>query len=286
MCGNREGFVEVANAKIPNTSKAHVSMSHNEHACREKCLRNCSCLAYTSEAEGGAWANCITWYENLMDVRRHMKRFLSDGRDLNVRVDAVELAQRMKSRRLKQKKVAVVVTSVVSTSVLFIILVCWPVMKKRTRGKQLIGISYYAILCLCTYLVRISTKSGALKVMTGHETCDLTEKHFLLSHNHLVKLLEGYTLIKTIVETQKLRGIDNTPLSSGSDSGQVLIPRSGVSIPLFCSRQIWFICFFSCPFEPQTLQTPLNSFKSLPNLIVRTSKDSLTNRPPWALVVA
>ncbi|XP_058188689.1 G-type lectin S-receptor-like serine/threonine-protein kinase RKS1 isoform X4 [Rhododendron vialii] len=134
MCGNGEGFVKVANAQIPDTSRARLLMSLSMHECKDECLRNCSCLAYASEAEGGERANCITWYENLMDVKRYMRRFPDGGLDLYVRVDAVELAQSMKSRRLKKKTVAIVVTSVVLTSVLFIILVCWLVMKKRRRG--------------------------------------------------------------------------------------------------------------------------------------------------------
>ncbi|KAF7126311.1 hypothetical protein RHSIM_Rhsim11G0079800 [Rhododendron simsii] len=134
MCKNGEGFVKVENAKIPDTSKARVWMGLSAHECKDECLRNCSCLAYTSTAEGGARAICVTWYENLMDVRRYVRRFPEDGLDLFVRVDAVELAQRRKSRRLKQRKVAVVVTSVVLASVLFIILVGWLVMKKRRRG--------------------------------------------------------------------------------------------------------------------------------------------------------
>ncbi|KAF7127660.1 hypothetical protein RHSIM_Rhsim11G0082700 [Rhododendron simsii] len=133
MCGIGEGFVEVADTKIPDSSKAHVWMSLSMHECKDECLRNCSCLAYT-RAEGREGAICVTWYENLMDVKRYVRRFLDGGLDLYVRVDAVELAQRRKSRRLKQKKVAVVVASVVLTSLLFIILVGWLVMKKRRRG--------------------------------------------------------------------------------------------------------------------------------------------------------
>ncbi|KAF7142713.1 hypothetical protein RHSIM_Rhsim05G0233500 [Rhododendron simsii] len=133
MCQNGEGFVKVANAKIPDTSKAHVRISLSVHECKAECLRNCSCLAFTSEAEGGANANCFTWHENLMDVRR----FPSRGLDLYVRVDAVELTQHMESGGLNGKMVAVVVTSVVLTSVLIITLVCWLVMKKRRRGKDI-----------------------------------------------------------------------------------------------------------------------------------------------------
>ncbi|KAG5539474.1 hypothetical protein RHGRI_019875 [Rhododendron griersonianum] len=91
MCINGEGFVKVANAKIPDTSKARVWMGLSVHECKDKCLRNCSCLAYTSTAEGGARAICVTWYENLMDVRSYVRRFSESGLDLYVRVDAVEL---------------------------------------------------------------------------------------------------------------------------------------------------------------------------------------------------
>ncbi|XP_058188688.1 G-type lectin S-receptor-like serine/threonine-protein kinase RKS1 isoform X3 [Rhododendron vialii] len=137
MCGNGEGFVKVEDAIIPDTSKARLLMSLSMNECKDECLRNCSCLAYASEAEGGERANCITWYENLMDVRKFVRRFPEGRLDLYVRVDVVELAQRMKSRRINQKKVVVVVTSVVLTSVLLIILVCWLVMKKRRRGKDI-----------------------------------------------------------------------------------------------------------------------------------------------------
>ncbi|KAF7127122.1 hypothetical protein RHSIM_Rhsim11G0079900 [Rhododendron simsii] len=90
MCENGEGFVKVADAKIPDMSKALVWMSLSMHECKDECLRNCSCLAYT-KAEGRAEAICVTWYENLMDVKKLVRRFLDGSLDLYVRVDAVEL---------------------------------------------------------------------------------------------------------------------------------------------------------------------------------------------------
>ncbi|KAH7858717.1 hypothetical protein Vadar_027102 [Vaccinium darrowii] len=139
MCGNGEGFVKVANAKIPDSSKARVWMSLSMHECEKECLRNCSCLAYISEAEReGTRANCFTWHDNLMDVRKFTERFPNGGLDLYVRVDAVELAQHRESRRLNGKMVAIVVTSVVlTTSVLIITLICLLVKKKQRRGKDI-----------------------------------------------------------------------------------------------------------------------------------------------------
>ncbi|KAH7833684.1 hypothetical protein Vadar_008747 [Vaccinium darrowii] len=89
-----------------------------------------------TEKEGGERANCLTWYENLTDVRKFERRFPNGGLDLYVRVDAVELAQHRESRRLNGKMVAVVVISAVLTSVLIIAIFFWLVMKKRRRGEQ------------------------------------------------------------------------------------------------------------------------------------------------------
>ncbi|KAF7126625.1 hypothetical protein RHSIM_Rhsim11G0080100 [Rhododendron simsii] len=60
MCINGGGFVKVANAKIPDTSKARVWMGLSMHECKDECLRNCSCLAYTSTAEGEGRVICVT----------------------------------------------------------------------------------------------------------------------------------------------------------------------------------------------------------------------------------
>lgn len=46
--------------------------------CREACIRNCSCTAFTSSD----WSGCITWFGDLVDLRPYI-----DGRqDLWVRV--------------------------------------------------------------------------------------------------------------------------------------------------------------------------------------------------------
>ncbi|KAF7128017.1 hypothetical protein RHSIM_Rhsim11G0080600 [Rhododendron simsii] len=84
-----------------DTSKAHESMSLNEPECKDERMRNCSCHAYMSDAEAEARANCITWYENLMDVRRHVRRFPSWGLDLYVRVDVIELEMGTSASALK-----------------------------------------------------------------------------------------------------------------------------------------------------------------------------------------
>ncbi|CAK7350772.1 unnamed protein product [Dovyalis caffra] len=87
MCRNGEGFVKVGSVKVPDTSIAalmNTSMSSTD--CEQLCLRNCSCMAFSSldiEREG---VGCLTWYGELMDTTEY-----TEGREMYVRVDAIEL---------------------------------------------------------------------------------------------------------------------------------------------------------------------------------------------------
>ncbi|CAL5436349.1 unnamed protein product [Camellia sinensis] len=140
-CGNGEGFVKVERAKIPDTSWALVAPQLSMNECEAGCLMNCSCKAYSSVADSG---NCITWYGDLMDVRKSDSALL----DWYIRVDADEIGETtvgkpsasVTDQHLKKKKSisvdkkkAIVVTSVVVMLALIISLVCWLVMKKARR---------------------------------------------------------------------------------------------------------------------------------------------------------
>lgn len=84
MCGNGEGFVKMSRVKIPESSKALVNMNLSLQACKQECLKNCSCTAYSIvNNEGG----CVTWYGDLMDIRS----FANVAQELYLRVDAIVL---------------------------------------------------------------------------------------------------------------------------------------------------------------------------------------------------
>ncbi|KAE8724440.1 hypothetical protein F3Y22_tig00010533pilonHSYRG00411 [Hibiscus syriacus] len=58
MCGNGEGFIKFRHMKVPDTSAAHVDTSIGLKQCKEKYLRDCSCMAYASaysETNRGGW---------------------------------------------------------------------------------------------------------------------------------------------------------------------------------------------------------------------------------------
>lgn len=87
-CQKGEGFVKVQRLKVPDTSAAHVDMSMGLKQCENKCLRNCSCVAYASAyAETNGGIGCLTWHGDLIDART----YTDAGQDLYIRVDASEL---------------------------------------------------------------------------------------------------------------------------------------------------------------------------------------------------
>ena len=87
MCNNGEGFMKLAHMKVLDTSIAHADMSLSMKECEQKCLRNCSCMAYAraNESEGGI--GCLTWQGDLVDARTYPDL----GQDLYIRVDAAVL---------------------------------------------------------------------------------------------------------------------------------------------------------------------------------------------------
>ncbi|CAN6689770.1 unnamed protein product [Malus baccata var. baccata] len=127
-CRKGEGFVKVARVKVPDSSRARVNMSLSLKGCEQECMKNCSCMAYTSADERGGGTGCVMWYGDLIDTRT----FSNVGQDLYVRVDAATLAQFANGSVISKKgsaigKKARLATSLVSALVFLVLvfLLCW-----------------------------------------------------------------------------------------------------------------------------------------------------------------
>ena len=83
----KDGFVKLVSLKMPDTAYSWVNKTMNLQECREKCLSNCSCMAYTNSDIRGQGSGCIIWFGDLMDIRR----VVSGEQDLYVRMSASEL---------------------------------------------------------------------------------------------------------------------------------------------------------------------------------------------------
>jgi hypothetical protein len=80
--GNKDGFLILNMMKVPDFADWSSSF---EEKCREKCLENCSCLAYAFDTGVG----CMSWTRNLIDTQQFSKA----GVDLYIRVASSELGE-------------------------------------------------------------------------------------------------------------------------------------------------------------------------------------------------
>lgn len=86
-CANGgDGFNLVKGVKLPETHNATVDMTIDLDKCREKCLANCSCVAYSSADIRNRGSGCIIWVDELIDTR-----FIDGGQDLYIKVAQSDL---------------------------------------------------------------------------------------------------------------------------------------------------------------------------------------------------
>ncbi|XP_040373882.1 G-type lectin S-receptor-like serine/threonine-protein kinase RKS1 isoform X2 [Rosa chinensis] len=133
-CGDGDGFVKVAKVKYPDTSIAEsLKSGMSDKECEQECLRNCSCTAYLSSENEGT-VDCLTWYDDLMDILVYTEL----GQDLYVRVNATVLAEnggRSEGFLERRGMLAIPILSAVLAMVLIIVLACWWRKKNRnTKG--------------------------------------------------------------------------------------------------------------------------------------------------------
>ncbi|GMN61957.1 hypothetical protein TIFTF001_031044 [Ficus carica] len=86
---NKDGFVKFLDFKMPDAAYSIGNRSMNLKECREKCLSNCSCMAYANSDIEGKGSGCIMWFGDLIDIRK----VSSGGQVLYVRMPASELGE-------------------------------------------------------------------------------------------------------------------------------------------------------------------------------------------------
>lgn len=82
-CGvkDRDGFRRFPAMKLPNSTFSWVNASMTLEECRNRCLTNCSCTAYSNLDTRGGGSGCSIWFGDLLDLR-----LIESGQDLYVRI--------------------------------------------------------------------------------------------------------------------------------------------------------------------------------------------------------
>lgn len=119
--GKNDGLLKLGNMKVPDFAQWSPS---DENECRNKCLTNCSCIAYAYYSGIG----CMSWSGDLIDLQE----FSTDGADLYIRLEYSELDGN------SRQKVTVIVTAVIGTISLAMLcaFLIWRLMSKHRARKE------------------------------------------------------------------------------------------------------------------------------------------------------
>ncbi|GFQ07560.1 g-type lectin s-receptor-like serine/threonine-protein kinase at1g11330 [Phtheirospermum japonicum] len=116
-------FLRMPFIKVPNFAQPFPARREDE--CRNICLRNCSCLAYSHDENIG----CMFWSETLIDIQQ----FNGVGPDIYIRLASSEF-DNSNDRRLVI--IIPVVVGVAFLSICIFIAWCWMAKKKGRRMKD------------------------------------------------------------------------------------------------------------------------------------------------------
>ncbi|KAF3450144.1 hypothetical protein FNV43_RR06224 [Rhamnella rubrinervis] len=108
----KDGFVKFVGLKLPDTTHSWVNKTMNLKECRAKCLRNCSCMAYTNSDIRGEGSGCVLWFGDLVDIRG----FPENGQDLYIRMPASELEKKRKAIVDSKVKTEAIIVAVIGVA--------------------------------------------------------------------------------------------------------------------------------------------------------------------------
>ncbi|XP_059301142.1 G-type lectin S-receptor-like serine/threonine-protein kinase At4g27290 [Lycium ferocissimum] len=123
-CESKDVFVKFSELKLPDTTKSWVSGTMNLQECREACLKNCSCMAYSNLDIRGQGSGCALWFGDLIDIRQ----VSNGGQDLYIRIEA--------SKQAGRRLVNAILISLITVAVLFgLVLFRYYLSRRKTKVK-------------------------------------------------------------------------------------------------------------------------------------------------------
>ncbi|XP_030517938.2 G-type lectin S-receptor-like serine/threonine-protein kinase At4g27290 [Rhodamnia argentea] len=90
-CNDGDGFIKHTQMKLPATTNTWLDGSLSLKDCRTRCLKNCSCTAYSNSDIRGKGSGCVLWFGDLIDMRQYP----SGGQDIYIRMSASEIGKSM-----------------------------------------------------------------------------------------------------------------------------------------------------------------------------------------------
>ncbi|GLT37751.1 hypothetical protein SLA2020_120520 [Shorea laevis] len=131
---DKDGFLKHTKLKWPDTSNATVNITMNLKECKQMCLTNCSCTAYTNADIRNGGSGCLLWFGDLIDIRD----LTPGGDDLYIRLAPAEIAHLEQTKRSSERKqVAVIASSVIIGIGILILGIVIFIRKEKHRKERL-----------------------------------------------------------------------------------------------------------------------------------------------------
>ncbi|KAJ8537838.1 hypothetical protein K7X08_014378 [Anisodus acutangulus] len=130
-CNKEHVFLKYTGIKLPDTKDSQYDKTMTLEECRQVCLRNCSCTAYSSLNISNGDKGCLFWFGELIDIRKLSER----GQDIYIRMDSSEQESEAGSKRKKAKILAVSFSLLMAMILLGLILLLY--IRKRKKKLKL-----------------------------------------------------------------------------------------------------------------------------------------------------
>ncbi|CAA3027855.1 G-type lectin S-receptor-like serine threonine-kinase At4g27290 isoform X1 [Olea europaea subsp. europaea] len=95
-CQNGDIFLKYSGIKLPDTQYSWFNESMTIKECKVKCLKNCSCTAYTYLDISRGRSGCLLWFKDLINI----KELSEKGEDMYIRMASSELDLEGKKRKV------------------------------------------------------------------------------------------------------------------------------------------------------------------------------------------
>ncbi|KAL7131065.1 hypothetical protein ABFS83_13G174900 [Erythranthe nasuta] len=128
-CAAGEGFLKYSSIKLPDARDSWYNVTMSLDECKVECLKNCSCMAYTSLDIRGRGSGCLLWFGELVDIRV----LSGGGQDLFIRMASSELGTNGKRKEVLIGSLIAVGIALLGVSVFVYI---WKKNKNNKTGER------------------------------------------------------------------------------------------------------------------------------------------------------
>ncbi|XP_060189355.1 G-type lectin S-receptor-like serine/threonine-protein kinase At4g27290 isoform X2 [Lycium barbarum] len=128
---NQDGFLKFSGIKMPDSRNSWYNESMNLEECKQMCLAECNCTAYSYLDVRNGGSGCLLWFGELIDIRE----FSQNEQDLYVRVAASELDR----NRWRKRSVLIAVISAMVATFIISFLVWFSFQRRKRRTDSEVG---------------------------------------------------------------------------------------------------------------------------------------------------